>query len=56
MIIEETEICYKLYINADSNLFIIKDKFGDYVQLDKHQAEQLLPILQHFIETGALPE
>lgn len=36
----------KLYMN----------QFYESVSLDREQAQQLLPILEHFIKTGELPD
>lgn len=55
--IEETEACTALTIDkALVEGLLIEDSFGDSICVAKRQAEELIPILQHFIATGELPE
>lgn len=55
--IEETEACTSLTIDkAIVEGLLIEDSFGDCICVAKRQAEELIPILQHFIATGELPE
>lgn len=55
--IEATEACTAFTIDkAIVSGLLFEDGFGDTIVMDKAQIEELLPILQHFIETGELPE
>lgn len=40
----------------NSNSLVIEDNDGDLVVLSKEIAAKLLPILEHFVKTGELPE
>lgn len=51
----EHDYCDVWVTNADAAV-CIQDVTGEEVYLDKKQASQLIPLLQHFIETGELPE
>lgn len=55
--IEETKACSSIRIEkATVEGIRLEDDFGETVCIAKTQAEALLPILQHFIETGEMPE
>lgn len=57
MIIEETEICWPFRVVLDGNTINLRDIDNQFeVCMCKTQAEQFLPVLQHFIATGELPE
>lgn len=57
MIIEETKICWPFRVILDGNTINLRDINNEFeVCMCKTQAEQFLPILQHFIATGELPE
>lgn len=55
--IEQTAACSELKVDKASLEGIrIEDMFGDIICISKLQVEKLIPILQHFIATGELPE
>lgn len=58
MIIEETENCRGLDVDVDAFyngvLVIQETSGGDYVCVDKHQAAQLIAVLQKWIDGGEL--
>lgn len=62
MQLKETENCYKVFVTADRLeddtpvLSLGYDETEDAIGFDKEQAQQLLPILKHFIKTGELPD
>ena len=62
MQLEETENCYKVFVGAygledDTPVLCLGyDENEDAIGFDKEQAQQLLPILEHFIKTGELPD
>ncbi|QIC52807.1 hypothetical protein AXX01_00071 [Acinetobacter phage LAPP1] len=47
MIIEETHECNAITIKTDRNADL--KQFGEWIQIDKEQAEQLIKILQKWI-------
>lgn len=47
MVIEKTNECHSLYINTE--LVINLRQCDDWVQLDKHQATQLIEVLKRWI-------
>lgn len=51
----ENDYCDVWVTNADAAV-CIQDATGEAIYLDKKQALQLIPLLQHFTETGELPE
>ena len=62
MQLRETENCYRVFVGADRLeddtpvLCLGYDETEDVIGFDKEQAQQLLPILEHFIKTGELPD
>lgn len=51
----EFDYCEVFVSNAD-NAVCLQDETGEAVYLDAKMAKELIPALQHFIATGALPE
>lgn len=47
MIIEETHECNAITVKADRNADL--RQLGDWIQLDKHQAAQLIEVLQRLV-------
>lgn len=63
MQLKKTENCYKVFVGVygldDDNTPVLclgYDETEDAIGFDKEQAQQLLPILEHFIKTGELPD
>lgn len=62
MQLDETENCYRVFVVADELedgtpvLTLGYDETEDAIGFDKEQVQQLLPILEHFIKTGELPD
>lgn len=55
--IEKTAACSELTVDkASIDGIRLEDRFGEVICIAKLQAEKLIPILQHFIATGELPE
>lgn len=48
MIIEETHECIAITVKADRNADL--SQFGEWIQLDKHQAAQLIEVLQRWVD------
>lgn len=49
MKIEETVNCMAINVFTDYDTICVQDFTGDYVRLDKRQAEQLIEVLQRWI-------
>lgn len=47
MIIEETRECNQLSVLADRNADL--NQFGEWIQIDKDQARQLIEVLQKWV-------
>lgn len=47
MIIEETHECNAITVKVDRNADL--RQLGDWIQLDKHQAAQLIEVLQRLV-------
>ncbi|AGF88213.1 hypothetical protein DMB24_24110 [Salmonella enterica] len=60
MLIKETENCYDVeaYVDEleDDTKVILFNLRGEEIGFDKEQSIEVVKILQHFIETGELPE
>ncbi len=56
MIINETKACYGFRVTLDRDGDFCMEYQGYDITCDREQAEELLPILEHFIKTGELPE
>lgn len=49
MIIEETYDCYQLRIEAGDEVFDIYQRDGEWIEIDKKQAAQLVEVLQKWL-------
>lgn len=56
MIIHETQNCFGFEVTLDRDGDFCMEYDGWDITCDKQQAQQLLPILEHFVKTGELPE
>ncbi|WLW41018.1 hypothetical protein IBHPHPPA_00018 [Salmonella phage KKP 3828] len=60
MQLKETDICWPVRLEVDTyggtTLDLVEVDDGFRIALDREQAQQLLPILEHFIKTGELPD
>lgn len=61
MQLKETDICWPVELEIDTGGFgttlDLVEMHGDFrIVLCREQAQQLLPILEHFIKTGELPD
>lgn len=50
MIIEETHECNAITVKADRNADL--RQFGEWIQIDKQQATQLIEVLQKWVDGG----
>lgn len=50
MIIEETHECNAITVKADRNADL--RQFGEWIQIDKHQATKLIAALQKWVDCG----
>ena len=49
MKIEETSNCLEIDVFTDYDTTCVQDSTGDYVRFDKHQAAQLIEVLQRWV-------
>lgn len=60
MQLDETSVCWPIKLGIDDGgLGVTLDLTsldGEEITLCRKQAQQLLPILEHFIKTGELPD
>lgn len=61
MQLKETDVCWPVELEIDTGGFgttldLVEVDDGFRIALDREQAQQLLPILEHFIKTGELPD
>lgn len=54
MKIEETVNCMEINVFTDYDTICVQDFTGDYVRLDKRQAEQLIEVLQRWVDGGEI--
>ncbi|QHJ79604.1 MAG: hypothetical protein [Caudoviricetes sp.] len=45
-----------VWVPDEEGAICLQDETGEIVYMNKKQAAELLPILEHFIKTGELPE
>lgn len=50
MKIEETAGCTAIDVFTDYDSICVQDSTGDYLRIDKHQAAQLIEVLQRWID------
>lgn len=56
MIIEGTPLCADLDLSVDGPCLCLRDGYGDFINIDCEQAEQLAVALAEYAMTGELPE
>jgi len=56
IIINASEEYCEVWVTEDDDAICLQDETGESLYFSQKQADELLPVLEHFIKTGKLPE